>query len=346
MELTHHVTGRMEPRRANSHHDQAPLARRSTPSHEAARATPLEKRATGLGWFSIGLGLAQLCAPRQMARLIGADAEDESTRLGMMAVGLRELTCGFGLLSGTRPALWAWARVAGDAMDLALLGRAWQNDEPSREKMLSVGGSVLGCLALDAETAIELSRSSLAATPGIHVRQTITVQKSPDEVYAFFRKLENLPRFMSHLESVKESSNGRSYWRAQGPLGSHVEWEAEVVEDRPGQHIAWRSVAGADVPNRGRVSFRPAPGNIGSEICVELDYEPPAGKIGTAVAKLFGKEPAQAISADLRRLKQVLETGEVLHSDASIHRGMHPARPSSSSSGQTNFSARTRQVTT
>ena len=91
--------------------------------------------------------------------------------------------------------------------------------------------------------------------------------------------------------------------------------------------MAWRSLPGADVANRGRVVFRPAPGGQGSEICVELSYDPPAGAIGTTIAKLFGREPSQQVSADLRRLKQVLETGEVLHSDASIHRGMHPARP-------------------
>src|SRR5688572_29200034 len=116
-------------------------------------------------------------------------------------------------------------------------------------------------------------------------------------------------------------TNGRSRWRAVGPLGTRFEWEAEVIDDRRGEFIAWRSLPGADVPNQGSVSFRSAPGNLGTEISVELDYRPPAGDIGRMLAKLFGQEPSQAVSADLRRLKQVLETGEVLHSDASIHRG-------------------------
>jgi uncharacterized membrane protein len=305
------------------------LPARNLASREALRQTPIEKRAAGLGWFSIGLGLAQLCAPRQMARLIGIDDEDEGARLGLMAVGLRELTCGLGLLSGTHPAAWAWARTAGDVMDLALLGYAWKDRDVSNERMLSVGSSVVGCALVDAQTALQLQRNGAGLDgTGIHVRQGITVQKTPDEVYAFFRQLENLPRFMAHLESVSETSNGRSRWTALGPLGTHVEWEAELREDRPGECIAWQSVDGADVPNSGRVSFRPAPGNLGTELVVELDYMPPSGAIGAAVARLFGKEPAQQISADLRRLKQVLETGEVLHSNASVHRGMHPARPS------------------
>jgi uncharacterized membrane protein len=295
-------------------------------SVSATRAHPLERRAVGLGWFSIGLGLAQLFAPRQVARLIGAD-DDPKTRATLMGVGVRELTCGVGLLSKSRPATWAWARFAGDMMDLVLLGRAWQANPASREKMLGVGGTVLGVAWADAQTAIELGRTQLRASrQGIVVKQAVTVQKTRDEAYAFFRDLENLPRFMSHLDSVVETG-ARSRWRAKGPLGSTIEWEAEVVADRPHEHIAWRSLPGAAVPNRGQVSFLPAPGDMGTEIIVELSYDPPLGAVGSTVAKLFGREPSQEISADLRRLKQMLETGEVLHSDASIHRGMHPARP-------------------
>jgi uncharacterized membrane protein len=108
-----------------------------------------------------------------------------------------------------------------------------------------------------------------------------------------------------------------------------VQWEAEIVLDRPNEAIGWRSVEGStSIPNRGVVRFSPAPGERGTLIYVELKYEPPAGTLGAAFAKLFGEEPGQQIASDLRRLKQVLETGEVVHSDASIHRAPHPARPS------------------
>ena len=304
--------------------------RRSPATHvpnDRARERALERRAVGLGWFSIGLGLAELVAPRQVARLIGADDDDAVTRAVLMGTGARELACGLGLLSKSRPAMWAWARFAGDVMDLALLGYVWSTNPVSREQMLGVGGTVLGATWADAQTALQLGAAQVEPlADGVAVRQSITVQKTPEEAYTFFRDLENLPSFMWHLESVVEN-NGRSRWRAKGPLGSSIEWDAEVVEDRPGECIAWRSLPGADVPNRGRVTFAPAPGNLGTEICVELSYDPPAGAIGANVAKLFGHEPSQQVSADLRRLKQQLETGEVLNSDASIHRGMHPARP-------------------
>lgn len=307
--------------------EDAHLASRGQRPVSPARARALERRALGLGWFSIGLGLADLLAPRQVARLIGADEEDATTRAVLMGVGVRELACGVGLLSQSRPALWSWARLAGDVMDMALLGYVWSTNPVSREQMLGAGGTVLGAAWADAQTAFQLGRAQVdPLADGVSVRQSVTVQKTPEDAYAFFRRLENLPRFMWHLESVVEEGD-RSRWRAKGPMGTHVEWEAEIVEDRPGDCLAWRSLPGADVANRGRVVFRPGPAGQGCEICVELSYDPPAGAIGTSIAKLFGREPSQQVSADLRRLKQVLETGEVLHSDASIHRGMHPARP-------------------
>ncbi len=303
-------------------------------SSAAVRRSAVESRAIGLGWFSVALGLTQLLAPRQVARLYGVDEDEGATRTALRAVGFRELACGVGLLSEPRSAAWAWARTAGDVMDLALLGYAWQRNSASRERMLSIGGSVLGCAVVDAHTAWGLQQNDTrgSAAGEIHVRQSVTILKEPEEVHAFFRKLENLPRFMHHLESVTQSGQ-RSHWRARGPLGSHVEWDAELVEDRQ-DCIAWRSLPDADVLNRGRVRFVPVPGGLGTELVVELEYQPPLGTLGAKVAQLFGKEPAQQVSADLRRLKQVMETGEVLHSDASLHRGMHPARPSSLSAAR------------
>jgi uncharacterized membrane protein len=303
------------------------LARKGTDHAHLMHQRALERRAVGLGWFSIGLGLADLLAPRQVARLIGADDRDATTRSVLMGVGVRELACGVGLLSKSRPALWSWARLAGDVMDFALLSYVWSTNPVSREQVLGAGGTVLAAAWADGQTAFQLGRAQVEPlADGVFVRQAVTVQKTPEEAYAFFRELENLPRFMWHLEAVVEEG-GRSRWRARGPMGTSVEWEAEIVEDRPGDCIAWRSLPGSDVANRGRVVFRRAPGGQGTEICVELSYDPPAGAIGASIAKLFGREPSQQVSADLRRLKQVLETGEVLHSDASIHRGMHPARP-------------------
>jgi uncharacterized membrane protein len=274
----------------------------------------------------MGLGLAGLFAPRQIARWIGADDESEATTWALRAVGGRELACGLGLLSGAQPATWAWARLAGDVIDLALIGTALQSRKTRSDRLLVAGAGIVGAASWDAYSAWRLQRGSRdVAAEGIVVQQAITIARSPQDVYAFFRDFQNLPRFLSHLESVRVN-NGHSHWVVRGPLGSTIEWDAEIVEDRSAELIVWRSGPDAEVPTQGRVQFRRAGEDTVLE--VELRYDPPAGEIGAALAKLFGVAPQQQISSDLRRLKQVLETGEVLHSDSSIHRGMYPAQPS------------------
>jgi uncharacterized membrane protein len=150
---------------------------------------------------------------------------------------------------------------------------------------------------------------------GVSVSKTFTVNCEPDEVYAFWRQLDNLPRFMKHLESV-EVDGTRSHWTALGPAGIRVRWDAEMTEDSP-RRIAWRSLPGAAVPNSGVVRFDLAPGGRGTELRVELRYEPPGGRAAALLAKLFGREPAQEIDDDLRRVKQLLEAGEIAQSGGS-----------------------------
>ena len=143
------------------------------------------------------------------------------------------------------------------------------------------------------------------------VRKCITVGRPPNEVYAFWRDFENLPRFMYHLERVENTGVNRSHWVAKGPAGRKVEWDAEVVEDRPNERIAWRSVgADDDVRNSGSVSFLPIPGQSGTEVQVELEYDPPGGMFGATIAMLFGEEPGLQIVDDLRRFKHMLELRE------------------------------------
>jgi len=151
------------------------------------------------------------------------------------------------------------------------------------------------------ERARDDTRVALGGPRGVHVNEAVIVRAPRDEVYDFWRTLSNLPQFMSHLARVDVSSDGRSHWVAQGPAGSRVEWDAEIINDKRPELIAWRSLEGAEVANAGSVRFRPAPG--GTEIIVRLQYEPPAGKLGAWVAALFGEEPSQQIRDDLRRLK-------------------------------------------
>lgn len=144
---------------------------------------------------------------------------------------------------------------------------------------------------------------------------TTTIRRPVPEVFAFWRQLENLPRFMGHLDEVRVTGDLTSHWTASAPFDRTVEWDAKITEEVPDQQIGWRSSGEADVPNQGKVWFIPAPDGESTEVHVLLAYEIPGGKLGKAVAKYFGEEPHQQLDDDLRRLKQVLETGEVVRSD-------------------------------
>lgn len=144
------------------------------------------------------------------------------------------------------------------------------------------------------------------------VHRSVTVNRPRSEVYAFWRNFENLPRFMKHLQEVTVSDGGRrSHWVTAAPLGQSVEWDAEIVEERPDELITWRSLPGAMIENSGRVTFRDAKGFGGTEVDVVLEYHPPLGSASIALARLFGEQPWQQVRDDLRRFKQVMETGEV-----------------------------------
>lgn len=151
---------------------------------------------------------------------------------------------------------------------------------------------------------------SVKGGSGVKVEKTTTINRSPEELFRFWRDFENLPRIMSHLESVKVTGGNRSHWVAKAPGGSTVEWDAEIYNEKENELIAWRSLEGSDVDNAGSVRFTPATGGRGTEVRVTLKYDPPGGVIGAAIAKLFGEEPAQQVQEDLRRFKQFMETGE------------------------------------
>jgi uncharacterized membrane protein len=154
-------------------------------------------------------------------------------------------------------------------------------------------------------------RAGVAGNRGIKVEKSVLINKSPEELYRFWHNFENLPQFMNHLESVQVRDDRRSHWVAKAPLGTTVEWDAEIINEKENELIAWRSLEGADVNNAGSVRFQPARGGRGTEVKVSLEYDPPAGVLGAAVAKLFGEEPNQQVEEDLRRFKQLMETGVI-----------------------------------
>ncbi len=289
------------------------------PRTAEARLDEAERVARGLGWLSIGLGLAQIAAPGRVARVIGID-DDEANRNTMFAIGVRELASGVGILARERPVGPVWTRVGGDVMDLALLGRALRSDHAERNRLAAATAAVVGLTILDVLAGRSLARESATRPaarrpPGIRIRKAITIDRPRDEVYRFWRNFENLPRFMQHLERVRVLDARLSRWVARAPAGASVEWTAELMEDQPNELIVWRSVDGAAVPNTGSVQFTPA-SHGGTAVLVELRYQPPGGRLAALVAKLFGDEPDIQVGSDLGRLKQVLELGEVVHSDA------------------------------
>lgn len=152
-------------------------------------------------------------------------------------------------------------------------------------------------------------QASIAAGHGVKVEETITVMRSPQELYAFWRDVENLPRIMSHLESVTSIDDRRSHWVAKGPLGVPMEWDAEIITERDNELIGWRSLKGSTVDTAGSVHFTRLPGNAGTQVRVVLKYDPPTGQAGAAIARLFGQAPEQQIREDLRRFKQMMEAG-------------------------------------
>ncbi|MFC3835632.1 MULTISPECIES: SRPBCC family protein [Deinococcus] len=174
--------------------------------------------------------------------------------------------------------------------------------------MAAVGGYLAYRAATGTDpvmAAAGLGGTSAASKP-IFVEHSVVIDRAPQQVYDYWRKLENLPRIMSHLESVTELDAKRSRWVAKAPLGTHVEWEAEIVNDKPGQRIGWHSLPGATVDNAGSVQFEELP-NGHTRVHVALSYRPPAGPLGAAVAKLFGEEPSQQIAEDLQKFKAAFE---------------------------------------
>jgi uncharacterized membrane protein len=293
----------------------------------SGQGDPAMRRARGLGWFSVGLGLAQVMAPRMLSRLV-VGTDGVKRRRTMQAIGLRELAAGVNLLRQPRDSRWLWARVAGDVMDLALLGSAFRSRKAHPTRLATSIAAVVGVAALDYYTGKQISRQRrLEQEAGRRVTRAVTILRPPEELYRYWRNLPNLARFMQSVESIQELDGLRSRWRVRTAKGKKLEWDAEITAEEPNQRLAWRSLPGAKVPNSGEVRFVRAPGGRGTEVRLSMDYNAPGGSVGAAFAKLFAKGVEYQVDRDLRSFKQVIEAGERVLSDATVVPGPHPARP-------------------
>ncbi len=276
--------------------------------------------ARGMGWFSLALGATELAIPRLLARAIGIEPS-VAVSTTMRLAGVREIIAGVAVLTQPRRPFPMWTRVGGDAIDLGLLALAARH-RTSTPRFLGAVAAVAGATALDVIGALGLQRAHAAANrPVVY---SVTINKPPAEVYAFYRQLSQLPLFMDYLESVTENDATHSTWTAKLPFGKTVSWEAEITDDVPGQILAWESTEDSRIKTRGRVTFTTAPGRKATEVRVEMALGFTGIGPTASLAKFFAKPQ---IKGDLRRFKQVMETGEVLFSDATEFTKPHAAQP-------------------
>ena len=277
--------------------------------------------ATTLGWLSLGLGLSGLLMPQTMARIAGITPRNAWLR----AIGTRELISGAGLLLRPNKPGWLWSRVIGDAMDLGLLTLATRAAASAALRPRRIGfisAALAGVTVLDLLVAYEqtarMRQPGLSPHEGatrrsdlVHVMKSIDINRDTESCYRFWRDISNLPRFMQHVEAIEHVSATHARWQVRGPLGQHQTWETELTSDIPGQQIAWRTRAGSGLAHAGTIHFSPAPARRGTRITIDFQYHAPLGKAGRLLMRVLGDDPSQQASEDLRRFKQLVETGEI-----------------------------------
>jgi uncharacterized membrane protein len=229
------------------------------------------------------------------------DARDAAARSGR---NISDVEKWLSIAAGTGLALYGLSRLKRNGWLFASLGG-----------MLLRRGVTQHCdvyeaLGMNTLAGPDDTRAALAGPRGVNVLESVTINRSIEELYRFWRNLENLPQFMRHLESVNKITDTISHWRAKGPAGMTVEWDAEVYNEVPNKLIAWRSLEGSDVVSAGSVNFDRAADGLATRVTVHLQYSPPLGKVGAAVARAFGADAETEIRQDLERFKTMVETGQ------------------------------------
>jgi uncharacterized membrane protein len=270
--------------------------------------------ARGLGWFSIGLGVAELLAPRALTRTLGLRGHERLIR----AYGLREIGTGIGILAARDPSPWIWGRVGGDALDMATVAAGFAGPRPPTGNVALSLLALAGVGAVDLMCAEQLGAGRRGAAgrgvaPGDpQVERSITIGKPAEELHRRWRDPETVRQVAAFFMSVTPAGEDRARWRVEGPLGRAYEGEVEITDDRPGEAVGWHSLAGADVPSEGAMRFRPAQGGRGTVATLRVRFDPPGGALGAAAMKLLGGlVPATTVDTLLHRFKSLVETGEI-----------------------------------
>jgi uncharacterized membrane protein len=219
-----------------------------------------------------------------------------------------------------------WERAASLAAGSLLTAYGLFRAQRGRLPLAAFGAMVAGrgltgrcpmyrALGIDTATRHDGEATVIPAQRGEKIEKAVTINRSAADLYAYWRKLDNLPRIMRHLKGVEVVDQRRSHWVADGALGRDVEWDAEIIKERENEVIAWASRPGGDVDTAGSVRFKTLSHGRGTEVAVALKYDPPAGRLGTLVANFMGLGLTQRIAEDLRNFKRVMETGEMAVAD-------------------------------
>lgn len=280
----------------------------ATRSLTGTRRTSVGQLSAALGWIGVGIGLAEILMPRTIAQTAGLPIQPRLMRV----LGTRELVTSAGILLQSQQTGWRWSRVAGDVLDLSLL--AWMGRRHQHRRLSLLTALLAGMTALDMLAAYDKRRQRVAQrlTSGdLRMHKSLYIQRPADECYRFWRNFENFPYFMQHVEAVQVVDATHTHWRVRTPLGQPIEWTAELFSDIPARQLGWRTIAGSAIEHTGVVRFVPTTAGNSTRLDIDMRYHAPSSKAGVMLAKILGEEPSQQIDDDLRRSKQLIETGEI-----------------------------------
>jgi uncharacterized membrane protein len=204
-------------------------------------------------------------------------------------------------------------RIASTVAGGLLLAYGLRNPTPVNLLLGVLGAGLLyqGAGGRNVVESVRTGQPLIAEPQGVRIKKSVTINRTPETVYAFWRNLENLARYMPNVRSVQRHGGGRSHWVVKGPRGTALKWDAQITVDRPNQMIAWQTLPGGSIDHRGYVKFVPAPGGRGTEVHVALEYQPPLGEMGKLLGSLLSAAAEQQIQEQMRNFKNILEAGEI-----------------------------------